>query len=97
MEDNRIPKDTLAEVLIYLAENNTLESLSHFPDLKEAQVRFAIKELAQQVKREVQKEASERMVDFKKIKGLDKRTREILSTLSPRESKMLLRAFAINA
>ncbi len=92
----KIPKDTLAELLVFLAENEAFNSVEKLGTFSKEEVRFAIKELAGQMKKEFDHESSNKAIDLKKIKGIDKRTREILSTLSPRESKLLLRAFSIH-
>jgi len=91
----KIPKDALAELLIYIAEHETFASLKDFSSFKPAEVRFALKELAMQLKKELQRDGATG-VDIAKLKGIDKRTKQILSALSPRESKLLLRAFSID-
>lgn len=86
------PNETIAELLIYLAENESFSSVKKLGTFDISSVKATLKNLA----KKLQDEEKATPIDFKKIKGIDQRTREILETLSPQESKQLLRAFSLD-
>jgi len=87
-----IPKDTLAEILIYLAENEKFSSLKDFGTLSPTKLKNALQDLAQRLKQEASQEFSEE--DIKKLEqSLKKPHQAILSKLSSEERERLLRGF----
>ncbi len=86
-----IPKETLAELLLFLNENEEFESIQQLGTVSRSNLRTALNELALQLKREAH--ASNDSMDLSKLKDLKKPYRQILSALSPREAKLLIKGF----
>lgn len=91
-----LPKETLIELLFYLAENEKFsavqENLAGGVTVNE--VKTALRELAVALSREAGEEAAGE-VSVKKGAHLSPRTKEIISYLSPYEEKTLLAAFGL--
>lgn len=93
-----MPKETLVELLHYLAENERFNSVSENlgGGVTVEEVRAVLRELA----REVGREAAEARGDegaLKRNTHVSRKAREIISYLSPHEEKTLLSAFGLNA
>jgi hypothetical protein len=87
-----IPKDTLAEVLLYLADKEIFPSLKALGTVSPAMLKSALKDLAQKLKQEARNEAP--LEEMEKLeKSLKKPHQEILSELQPEEKERLLRSF----
>ncbi len=96
MKINTMPKETLAELLLFLADRE------EFPAVQEllsggvaiAEVRTALQELALELRKEAQQENE---VDYnpQKDSKLSKEAKTIISYLSPGEEKTLLKAFGL--
>lgn len=93
---NTMPKDTVAEVLRFLSENEDFHSVENIPtsDLTVPEVRAMLRELAGELEREANAEAKQ-TYDVKRCKTLSKSAKQIISTLSPREEKSLLAKFGL--
>lgn len=92
---NTMPKETLIELLLYLAENEQFPSVSkHLADgISVDDVRNVFRELAVGLAREDAAERSEDVDKMMKSAGLSTKARKIISALSEREEKTLLSAF----
>lgn len=94
MELKNMPKETLAELLFFLAENE------EFPSVREQladgvtveEVRAALRELAEGLLREAHAETGTQY-NPQKDKRLSPEAKNIISYLSPGEEKSLLKAF----
>ena len=85
-----IPKDTMAELLLFLAENEKFRSLKELGTISPKQFRHALQALAEHLKQEdlASHEASENL-----IKHLKKDFQNLVSKLSSTERDRLLRGF----
>lgn len=92
-----IPKETLVELLFFLAENEAFSSVSE--KLKDGvtvdETRYALRELACELAREVSAEQGATITEAKASATLSRKTKEIMSYLSPNEEKTLLTAFGL--
>jgi Mg/Co/Ni transporter MgtE len=86
-----IPKETLAELIHFLNENEDFETLKQLGTVSRQELRNALNDLAIQLKKEAT--ASNEAIDLSKLKELKKPYRQILSALSPRETKLLIKGF----
>jgi hypothetical protein len=87
-----IPKDTLAEVLLYLADKEIFPSIKGLGTISPAQLKNALKELALKLKQEARNETP--LEDMENLeKSLKKPHQEILSELQPEEKHRLLKSF----
>lgn len=88
-----MPKETLAELLLFLADNEKFVSVSR--DLKRGvtveETRSALRELAGELAREAGQEQGPS--DVKGDVRLSRKTKDVISCLSPNEEKALLTAF----
>lgn len=93
MDIKIMPKDTLAELLFFLAENCDFSSIEKMldPEMNIEEVRSALRELGQGLLLEVSKEGLS--YDPQDDSKLSKEAKAILSYLSPGEEKTLLSAF----
>jgi hypothetical protein len=87
-----IPKDTLAEVLLYLADKEVFPSLKALGTISSANLKSALRDLAEQLKQEAQQETPHEEIEQLE-KSLKKTHQEILSELLPEEKQRLLRSF----
>lgn len=91
-----MPKETLAELLIFLAENERFSSVSEklAGGVTVEETRAALRELACGLVREAGGETGAH-ADLKKGAHLSRKAREIISYLSPHEEKTLLSTFGL--
>ena len=91
-----LPKDVLAELLRYLADHPALDDLSHAlgGDFPSDSARAALREVAVQLigQFEAEQEQSNPAVD---PAILSSQTRKILSSLTPKDEKHLLKTFGL--
>ncbi|MFH0800145.1 MAG: hypothetical protein V2A66_08215 [Pseudomonadota bacterium] len=90
-----MPKETLVELLHYIAENERFNSVSEnlAGGVSVEEVRAVLRELARELAREAAAQSAD--VDVKKNSHISRKTREIISYLSPHEEKTLLTAFGL--
>ena len=91
-----MPKATAAELLLFLAQHesfaNTCQQLEN--EMSSAEVKAMFRELAAELNREA---ASEGEQDYKlsSDRSVAKKTKDVLSYLSPREERRILSAFGL--
>lgn len=92
-----MPKETLVELLIYLAENERFASVSdHLGEgLSVEEVRAALRELGRELGLEALAEQKNDIDEVKKGGHLTPKTKKIISYLSDHEEKKLLSAFGL--
>lgn len=87
-----IPKDTLAEILLYLVEKESFDSLKELGTVSRPKFVQAIKALAEQLKLDVIKEIEAEEIE--KLQGeLKKPFQEIVAQLPPDQRERLLKGF----
>lgn len=96
MRIQTMPKETLAELLLFLADQEEFAAVEErlAGSLTAAQVRAALRELAMELKKEVSLEAGDDY-DPQKDGKLSSEAKTIISYLSPGEEKKLLQAFGL--
>lgn len=89
-----MPKETAAELLFFLADNEDFSSVEKMgdSDITVEEVRAVLRELASALNREAS--ANWKSFDVKG-KGLSKEAKNVISSLSPREEQSLLTAFRL--
>lgn len=94
MKISTMPKETLAQLLLYLAENEKFESVSRKlgTGVSVEEVRAVLRELAVEIAKEAAGRGDDSF-DVKKAAGLSAKAKDIISYLSPHEEKTLLSAF----
>ena len=98
MKIQSLPKEVLAEILWYLADYEQFHGLEQTLQggISIVDVRSALRELSVQLREDLVKDQqSSGAIDSSKIDNLSTHTRKILSGLSPREEKTLLRIFGL--
>ena len=92
-----MPKDTLAELLLFLAENERFASVAeHLGEgVTVEEVRAALRELGRELARESLAEHGRESEDVRKNGHLAPKTKKIISYLSDHEEKRLLSAFGL--
>lgn len=90
-----MPKDTLAELLQYLVEHERFTSIEDIAgnDITVPEVKNAIRELARELAKEAASET--KSYDVKNCKVLSKTSKNVISSLSTREEKILLKKFGL--
>ncbi len=91
-----LPKETLSELLLYLAEHEEFSSLQALNSFNPAQVRAALKELAFELRRESEKERDLSKMAYKHLEELSPKVKQVLSTLTPREFQTLFKQFGVD-
>lgn len=91
MAYGNIPKETLAELLLFINEREELESIRELGTVSREDFRVALNELALQLK--VEAADSVQSLDLSQLRELDEPYRKILSALNERESKLLKKGF----
>ncbi|MBI4223597.1 MAG: hypothetical protein HY609_01580 [Deltaproteobacteria bacterium] len=96
MKIKTMPKETLAELLLFLAENEEFTAVEHqlLEGMSVAQVRAALRELAVGLRQEASEEGDSHYNPQKDSK-LSSEAKEIISYLSPGEERALLQAFGL--
>jgi hypothetical protein len=84
-----LPADTLAELLLYLNDHESFDSLKGLGTVSRQALGAALKTLAAQLK--AQTPAANETPDFKDWKEVAEPFRKLLSQLSPREAQLLLK------
>lgn len=94
MELKTMPKETLAELLFFLAENEEFTSIQqHLAEgVTVEEVRMSLKELGEVLRKEAATEADTQYNPQKDVK-LTGEVKKVISYLSPGEEKTLLTAF----
>jgi hypothetical protein len=91
-----MPKDVAAEILSYLAENEDFDSIEKLAggDISIAEVRALLRDISSSL---VAIAASENKDAFnaKNSRDLSKISKDIISSLSPREERQLLSTFGL--
>lgn len=92
-----LPKDTVIELLLYIAENEPLSSVEKNLEggVSVEEARAAIRELAMNLAREERASEADELKSLKKSLHLSSKTKQIISYLSPNEEKTLLSAFGL--
>lgn len=86
-----IPKDTMAELLLFIAEKEKFSSLKELGTLSPRQFRNALRALAEQLKQE---SLAAHAKDGTLFKNLKKDFQNVIGQLSNSEKERLLRGFA---
>lgn len=96
MELHSMPKETLAELLFFLAENEEFNSVKRLlvDGFSIEEVRASLRELAEGLRKEAGGESLHQYNAQKDIR-LSKEAKDIISYLSPGEEKSLLTAFGL--
>lgn len=96
MKIETLPKETLAELLLFLSEHENFDSVEKqlAGGITKAQVRAALRELAEGLMRLAQEE-NEGLYNPQRDHRLSKEAKTIISYLSPGEEKTLLTAFGL--
>ena len=96
MEIKTMPKETLAELLFFLAENESFRSVQQLlaEGVAVEEVRAGLREVAEGLRREAAAELSSQY-NAQKDARLTKEAKTIISYLSPGEEKTLLTAFGL--
>lgn len=96
MQTQTMPKETLAELLLFLSENEEFAAVEKLLEggVSVARVRAALRELGLEMKREAAAEG-ENSYNPQKDGKLSKEAKTIISYLSPGEEKALLQAFGL--
>ncbi|HKX13262.1 MAG TPA: hypothetical protein VJP40_08930 [bacterium] len=84
-----LPADTLAELLLYLNDHESFDSLKGLGSVSRQALAAALTSLAAKLKAELP-DATE-PPDFKDWKEVTEPFRKLLAQLSPREAKLLLK------
>ena len=94
MKFSRFSHDMVAELLVYLAENEQFASIKRIKDINRGDVQTLLYEMAEQVKKLSESQA---VVSRSEIRSndLSDTTQEVISNLSPHEETILLRSFKI--
>lgn len=85
-----LPKETLAEVLIYLAEKEKFSSIKEVRGLSAQRVKEALKALGEEIL--AQSKASEREMT-EALEDLSPKTKQVLEELSEEDRQKLLSKF----
>lgn len=85
----QLPADTLAELLLYLNDHESFDSLKGLGTVSRQALGAALQSLAAKLKAEGIESAE--TPDFKDWKEVSEPFRKLLSQLSPREAKLLLK------
>ena len=96
MELHTMPKETLAELLFFLAENEEFNAVKEtlIDGFTVEEVRASLRELAEGLRKEAGSEVTHQYNAQKDVR-LSKEAKDITSYLSPGEEKSLLTAFGL--
>lgn len=92
-----LPKETVAELIRYLAEHESFASVSKGLEggFTVQQVRALLREVADGLSQEAEEEQKSLVHELRRDEDLSSRAKEVMSTLSPREERRLLAAFGL--
>jgi DNA-directed RNA polymerase sigma subunit (sigma70/sigma32) len=90
-----LPKETLSELLNYIADNEELKSIEQLGTVTPHEVRTALRELATELRIESLKEQDLSKSDYQKHDELTRKVKQVLSALTPREFQILFKQFGI--
>ncbi len=95
MEFKKYSPDTIAELLIFLADNESFSSLKGLPSFSKAEVSSILHEVANNLK-----SASHNQItiskDSVKQKEMTDNIHKVISKLTPHEENILLKSFKIS-
>jgi hypothetical protein len=97
MKISAMPKETAAELLIFLAEHEEFSSVTKLLEegITVEEIRTLFREVASELLRESAQELKDTKYDTKKDAHLSPQAKKIISYLSPHEEKTLLEAFGL--
>jgi len=97
MKITSMPKDTLAEMIRFIAENEKFACVKQqLGDVfSTAEVRAALREVAGALMDEAVAEGSAEASEARADEALSERTKEVLSSLTPAEERKLFAAFGL--
>ncbi len=92
-----MPKQTAAELLLFLAEHEEFSSVSKLLEdgITVEEVHALFREIAAELLRESALELKDKKYDLKKDSHLTPQSKQIISYLSPHEETTLLEAFGL--
>lgn len=88
--------DTVAELLIYLADQEGFASLKNIKNWDKGQVKSVFYEMAQQLKSTATREPIVRKSQLNE-QDFGDRTRRVMNKLTPQEEEILLKSFKISS
>lgn len=96
MKLNTMPKEFACELLTYVAEKTDFSDVSKALDgsVTDIQVRALLREIANNLQTELKEEKAENY-DVRNCTFLTKDTKKVISFLSPKEEKTLLKVFGL--
>ena len=96
MDLKTLPKETVSELLFYLAEHEEFSSVAQLHGgVTVEEVRAAMREVAGKLRQEADAEWGAHHYDAQKDRSLSKEAKDIISYLSPGEERALLSAFGL--
>jgi hypothetical protein len=95
MKFSQFSPDTVAELLVYLADQESFGSLKNLKNWSRQEVKTVFVELANHLKEASNKEPMVRRSQLKPEEFGDK-TRKLINKLTPEEEDILLRSFKIS-
>ena len=92
-----MPKETVAELLRYLAEHENFTSVTRQLDdgFTVQQVRAVLREVADGLSMEAEEEQKDSVHELRRDEDLSSRAKDVMTTLTPREERRLLAAFGL--
>lgn len=98
MKITTMPKETLAELLLFISENERFSSVEGklAGGVSVEEVRASLRELSRELTREASEEQSLSFESVRKSAHLSPKSRKIISYLSPHEEKTLFTAFGLD-
>lgn len=87
-------REAVCELLLFLAENESFESLSALKGLNLEDVQEVFREMAFQLKDEVTEEGGNQRPQYSSFK-LSPKAMALISALSPREEMLLFKSFKL--
>jgi hypothetical protein len=96
MKTSQFTPDTIAELLVYLADRETFPSLKSLKNWSKQDVKTVFEELAANLRQSASKEPIVRKSQINAQEFNDK-TRKIINKLTPQEEEILLKSFKISS
>ena len=94
MKFSRFSHDMVAELLVYLAENEEFVSTRKIRDIGRSDIQTMLHEIADEMRKLSEQQPVLNRTEIRK-NALSDTTQEVISNLSPQEENMLLRSFRI--